>query len=62
MRLSWLVGAIICFFMGLFLTFTLIGAVIGIPLIILSVVLLIAGIIIPGHKKEVQVHIHHHKK
>ena len=62
MRVSWLIGAIVCLFFGIFFTITLIGAVIGIPLIIVSVILLIAGFILPGQKKEVQVHIHHHKK
>ncbi len=62
MRTSWLVGAVICFFIGLVLTFTVIGAIIGIPLIILSILLLLLGIILPGQKKEVQVHIHNHKK
>jgi len=59
MRTSWLVGAFICFFIGLVLTITIIGAMIGIPLIILSLILLILGIIIPGQKREI--HIHHHK-
>ncbi len=59
MRISWLIGAIVCFFMGYLLTITLIGAVIGIPLIILSLFILIIGIIIPGKRT---IHIHHHKK
>ncbi len=60
MKTSWLIGALICFIMGVGLTITIIGAIIGIPLIILSVILLIVGIIIPGQQKET--HIHHHKK
>jgi fucose permease len=60
MRSSWLGGAIITFIIGFVLTVTIIGAVIGVPLIILSVVLLFFGIIIPGQKKEIH-HIHHKK-
>jgi hypothetical protein len=44
--------------MGCILTITIIGAIIGIPLIILSIILLIIGIIIPGRRREI--HIHHH--
>lgn len=51
MRSSWLFGALVCFIIGLVLTITLIGAVVGVPLIILSLILLIIGIIIPGQKK-----------
>jgi predicted membrane channel-forming protein YqfA (hemolysin III family) len=61
MRSSWLFGALVCFIIGVVLTISIIGAIIGIPLIILSVILLILGIIIPGKKKEIH-HIHHHKK
>lgn len=60
MRISWLVGALICFIMGIILTMTIIGAIMGIPLIILSVILLVIGIIIPGKRREI--HIHHHKR
>jgi hypothetical protein len=60
MRTSWLLGALISFIMGVILTITIIGAIIGIPLILLSLILLIVGFIIPQSKKEV--HIHHHKK
>ena len=41
MRTSWLVGALICFIIGIILTITIIGAIIGVPLIILSLVLLL---------------------
>ncbi len=60
MRTSWIFGAFITFIIGLILTLTIIGSVIGVPLIVLSVVLLILGIIIPGQKKEVH-HVHHKK-
>lgn len=46
--------------MGIILTMTIIGAIMGIPLIILSVILLVIGIIIPGKRREI--HIHHHKR
>lgn len=59
MRSSWIGGALVTFIIGLILTITVIGAFIGIPLIILSIILLLVGIIIPGHKKET--HVHHHK-
>lgn len=62
MRISWLIGALVCFFMGLVFTLTIIGAVIGIPLIILSLILLIVGIVIPGRKTEVHIHHYNHKK
>jgi len=58
MRTSWLAGALVCFIIGIVLTITLIGALIGVPLIILSVILLILGIVIPGQKKEIH-HIYH---
>ncbi len=60
MRTSWLFGAFVSFIIGLILTITLIGAIIGIPLMILGLILLFIGIIIPGQKNEV--HIYHHKK
>lgn len=59
MRISWLIGALVCFLIGYLLTLTIIGAVIGIPLIILSLIILVVGIIIPGKRA---IHIHHHKK
>jgi len=59
MRTSWLIGALVCFIIGVGFTITIIGAIIGIPLILLSLILLIVGIIIPGEKKEI--HIYHKK-
>ena len=53
-------GALVIFIIGLILTLTLIGAVIGVPLIILSVIILIIGIFVPDREKVV--HVHHHKK
>jgi hypothetical protein len=60
MRTSWIIGALVCFLIGYILTTTIIGAVFGIPLILLSLILLIVGIIIPG--KKTIVHVHHHRK
>ncbi len=60
MRNSWIIGAFVCFLIGWMLTKTIIGAVFGIPLILLSLILLIVGIIIPG--KKTIVHVHHHRK
>jgi hypothetical protein len=60
MRTSWLIGALVTFVIGWFLTSTIIGAIIGIPLIGISVCILVLGLIIPGKVKEV--HIHHHNK
>ena len=59
MRTSWLIGALITFIIGFILTMTFIGAILGIPLIVLSLVLLVIGIVLPGKKTEV--HVHHHK-
>jgi len=59
MRTSWLFGALVCFIIGIVFTIIIIGAIIGVPLIILSLILLIVGIIIPGQKKEI--HIYHKK-
>lgn len=61
MRSSWLLGALVCFIIGIALTKTIIGAVIGIPLILLSLLFLILGIILPEPRSKVIVH-HHHKK
>ena len=47
MRTSWLFGALVCFIIGIVLTKTIIGAPIGLPLIILSIIILILGILIP---------------
>jgi len=59
MRTSWLLGALVCFIIGIVFTITIIGAIIGVPLIILSLILLVVGIIIPEQKKEI--HIYHKK-
>ena len=60
MRVSWLIGALVCLIMGLIFTITIIGAIIGVPLIVLSIILLIVGIIIPGRRREV--HVYHHRR
>ncbi|MBM3231811.1 hypothetical protein FJZ21_00320 [Candidatus Pacearchaeota archaeon] len=60
MRTSWIIGALVCFLIGYILTTTIVGAILGIPLILLSLFLLIVGIIIPGKRKIV--HVYHHKK
>ena len=59
MKTSWLIGALVSFIIGMSLTMTIIGAIIGIPLILLSIFLLIFGILLSGNKTEV--HVHHHK-
>ena len=43
-----MVAGLLTFIIGIVLTFTIIGAIIGVPLIILGVVLFLLGIIIPG--------------
>lgn len=60
MRTSWFGCALIMFVMGLILTITFVGAIIGVPLIIISLIILIIGIFLPNNKKIV--HIHKHKK
>ncbi len=60
MRTSWLFGSFVTFIIGVILTITIIGAIIGIPLIILSILLLIISFFVPGKKPEI--HIHHYKE
>lgn len=60
MRSSWLFGALVCFIMGIIFTISILGAIIGIPLIILSVIFLFVGIIIPDKRRVINVH-HHNK-
>ena len=60
MRTSWLICALVTFIIGAFFASTLIGLLVGIPLIVLSFILLIVGFILPGKKTEI--HIHHHKE
>jgi len=60
MRISWLFGALVCFIMGVIFTISILGAIIGIPLILLSLILLFIGIIIPGKRRVI--HVHHHNK
>jgi uncharacterized membrane protein len=62
MKTSWLIGAFITFIIGFILTLTIIGAIIGVPLILLSLILLIVGFFVPGSKTEVHVHHHYSKK
>lgn len=47
MRISWLIGAGISFVIGFLLTSTIIGALIGLPLIIVSIFILVLGFILP---------------
>ncbi len=57
-----MIGALIVFFIGFFLSISIIGLILGIPLIILSLIILFLGIIIPGKRRVVHVHHHHHHK
>ncbi|PIN73719.1 hypothetical protein COV20_05865 [Candidatus Woesearchaeota archaeon CG10_big_fil_rev_8_21_14_0_10_45_16] len=61
MRTSWLVGSLITFIIGFILTITIVGAVLGIPLLSLSIIILIIGLFLPAQKK-VHIHHHHHPK
>lgn len=58
-----IIGGLICFLFGIMLTITIIGAIIGIPLILIGVILFIVGLF---KAKEVQrvevVHVHKYKK
>lgn len=54
MRTSWLVTALVLFLIGLILTSTIIGAIVGIPLIFISLILLIVGIFLRPKKRKVQ--------
>jgi len=47
MKLTWIAGAIFLFILGIVLTVTIIGAIIGIPLIILSIFIALLGILLP---------------
>ena len=53
MRKSLLVTALILFLIGLILTSTIIGAIVGIPLIFISLILLILGIFLRPKKGRV---------
>ena len=56
MRTSWLMGALVTFIIGVVFSITIVGLVIGVPLIILSLILLILGLIIPGQRTKVKIH------
>jgi hypothetical protein len=56
MRVNWLIGALVCFLIGYYLTITFIGAIIGLPLIVISLIILVIGIILPQKKTIVHVH------
>ncbi len=60
MNTSWMVGGFILFLVGVMLTLSIIGSVLGIPMIFISVIILIVGIFIPGRKKTIK-EVHHHK-
>lgn len=53
-------GALVIFIIGIILSITLIGAIIGVPLIVISLIILFIGIFLPNSKKVI--HVHHHKK
>ena len=55
MRTSWLIGALVTFIIGFILTSTIIGAIFGIPLILLSFVILLFGLLLPDKRKITQV-------
>jgi len=52
MRKSLLVTALVLFLIGLILTSTIIGAIVGIPLIFISLILLILGIFLRPKKRK----------
>lgn len=56
MRISWLLGGLIFFFIGGFLTLTIIGAIIGVPMVLLGIFFLFMGVFLPEKKV---VHVHH---
>jgi len=66
MRTSWLIGALVTFIIGIVLTRTIIGAIIGIPLIVISIILLLLAFIIPGKRRDIhitkEIHIHNDAK
>lgn len=49
MRVSWLFGALVTFGIGYLLTMTLIGAILGLPLMGLSLLILLGGIFLPNN-------------
>lgn len=62
MRASWILGGLICLAVGLAFSLTLIGIIVGAPLMFIGFVIFIIGFFIPREKDRVEVHIHHHKK
>ena len=55
MRASMLIGALIILIFGIIFTASVIGALIGIPLIILSIIFLILGIVLPSKRTHLVV-------
>ncbi len=60
MRISWLVGALITFIMGVVFTISIIGSLVGIPLVVISVLLLFGGIFLREKNKRNEVHHYHY--
>lgn len=55
MRTSWLIGALVAVIIGYLFSITIIGAIIGVPLILLGLFLLIVGIFLPEKKRRKEV-------
>jgi hypothetical protein len=53
MRVAWLVGALVTFIMGFILTITIIGAILGIPLIIVSIFILLLAFVMPERRRKI---------
>jgi len=57
MRASLLIAGVIVIFIGAILTATLLGAIIGIPLLIIGGIIFLVGLFSSGKSKQV-IHIH----
>jgi len=63
MRTSWILGGLICLAVGVFLTFTIIGALLGVPLAVIGVIIFLLGFVIPRKKpKKAEASRHSRKK
>ena len=62
MRVSWLIGALVTFVIGYILTTTIIGAILGIPLILISIIILFLAFLIPEKRAVVKKVINVHKR
>lgn len=58
MRSSWLLGALVTFIIGFIFSLSIIGLLIGVPLIVLSLLILFLAFVMPEHKPIVRETVH----